>query len=351
MKYVILVDGMNLAWKAIHAYDLSTSQGVNTSAIYGFLSQLASVIDGRKAPVIVVWDGGYKARLEASTEAVQKGIVKIAYKSNRGERKEDAKTSTLGEQLNAIKEVLNFTDVKQVRVQDEEADDVIASYSMKLVDRASVLCLTCDHDYYQLLDSHFTIVSRWKGEESMVTLESFNKDYGIEPWQWVEVGALAGDSGDCIVGVPGCGEETALEYIRQYGDAAKVVSTMESQFSAIRAECPDLTTQDQIDQLMDKAGIRGNSSSLDGCYVGMPFSGVAWALVRGEIKKVKKIELKFAMYQERIRLAHRLKKMDRFIPVPNISLKKSFDEQAFRAFCEKYELRSLLSKMGIFAFL
>jgi 5'-3' exonuclease len=351
MKYVLLVDGMNLAWKAIHAYDLSTSSGVNTSAIFGFMSQLASVMDGKKMPVIVVWDGGYKDRLELSTAAVKKGIVKAAYKSNRGEKAPDEKTSTLRDQLEAIKEFLTYTDVKQVYFDNEEADDVIASYANKLMGHASIICLTCDHDYYQLLDSHFSIVSRWKGEESMVTLDSFVKKYGIEPWQWVEVGALAGDSGDCIIGVPGCGDDTAIKYIQQYQSAEGVISAMSSKFDAIRAECPDLESEEEINELMDKSGVRGNASTIDGCYPGMPYTGVAWALATGQVKKISKIELKFAMYQERIRLAYRLKKMNRNLPVQNVSFKPTFNESSFRMFCQKYELKSLLQKMDSFAFL
>ena len=349
--HVLLIDGMNLAWKAMHAYDLSTSEGVNTSAIYGFMNQLVSVMSGKKMPVIVVWDGGYQARTVASENAVQKGIVKVAYKSNRGDRPHDDKTSTMDEQLKVIRTALSYTDVKQVRVENQEADDVIASYSQKLMGRSSIICLTCDHDYYQLLDKHFSLISRWKGEEKIITWDSFVKEHGIEPWQWVDVGALAGDVSDCIIGVPGCGLNTALEYIIKYKDVESLITAMEQKFDGIRAACPDLSTWDEINRLIELGGTRSGSPNYDCCYPGMPFSGVAMALETGEIKKIKKIELKFSMYQERIRLAFLLKKMDRYIPVPNVDLRPSFNSQAFIDFCEKYELKSLLVKMEAFDFL
>ena len=40
--------------------------------------------------------------------------------------------------------------------------------------------------------------------------------YGLEPMQLIDVKALMGDSSDNIPGVPGVGEKTALELIKEY---------------------------------------------------------------------------------------------------------------------------------------
>jgi len=348
MVGILLVDAMNLAWKAIHAYDLSTSSEINTSSLYGFLNQLSSVLEKRKMKTIVVWDGGYKDRTILSESGISKGIIKKAYKSNRNKFEDDEKLKTIYNQIDLIKEFLTYTDVKQVKVDDEEADDVIATYCEKIKDKRSVLCFTCDKDYYQLLDNEVSILNRLKGEEKIITRSSFKADYGIEPYQWVDVGALAGDVGDCICGVPGCGEGIALDYIKQYTSVFDMLACIKDKLEPLRVACPDLSTQDEIDQLTQLGGIRGSSPNFADCYVNMPYTGVAMAFLRKEIKNIKKIELKFAMYEDRIRLAFKLKNMNREINVPNISFNKSFDKDKIAAFCERFEMKSIIYKMENF---
>lgn len=343
MPYVMFVDGMNLAWKAMHAYDLCTADGINTSAIYGFINQLASCMGGKNIKTLVVWDGGYVERTKISNDAKAKGFVKLSYKETRG-KSQGGKFDTMNDQLKSIQEFLSYTDIKQIVMQDQEADDVIASYCEKVKAKMSALCLTCDHDYYQIIDDNVSVVSRLKGVEKFLTRASFLAEFGIEPYQWVEVGALCGDDGDCIEGVPGCGETTALEYIKKYQTAFDIIAAMSDKFAPLRAACPDLTTQSEVDSLISLGGGRAGSPIFEGCYPGMPFSGVAMALVKEEIKNVKKIELKFAMYQERIKIARSLKEMNRKLPIKNIDFGGSFKKEEFTKFCEKYELKSLVHR-------
>ena len=351
MSNVFFVDGMNLAWKAIHAYDLKTSAGEDTSAIFGFLSQFISSMNGKKIRTVVVWDGGYIERTALTNAAIEKGFIKRGYKTNRAsfeERQKDPKLSTIERQIQGIQEILGYTDVKQVRVAGEEADDVIASYCEKVKLNTNVVCLTCDHDYYQILDENVSILSRLKGQETFLTRQKFVQEYGIEPYQWVESGALFGDSSDCIEGVPGCGETTALEYIKKHQTALDLVLFMENKFAPLRLEFKDIDNQNDVEELLKLGGKRGNNPAFEGVYVGMPFSGVALALVREKIKNIKKIELKFAMYRERIMLAHKLKTMNRHLNVPNVMFKPSFDREKFNDFCNRYELLSLIGKTEVF---
>ena len=48
-------------------------------------------------------------------------------------------------------------------------------------------------------------------------MESFKKDYGIEPIRIIDLKGLAGDSSDNIPGVRGIGEKTALNLLQTYG--------------------------------------------------------------------------------------------------------------------------------------
>ncbi len=343
MKEVILIDGMNLAWKALHTYNLTTEDGQDVSVLFGFMSQLASILSKYKRKAIVVWDGGYPERTKLAEEGINKGLIKKAYKENRILKDEES-AKKMDSQLGLIVEMIGYTDIKQVRVKGHEADDVIASYCEKIKDKYRVICFTSDHDYYQLIDDNVYVVSRLRGEEKVITKKDFYDCYNIWPSQWVEVGALCGDNSDCITGVPGCGEKNALKYIQEYNDVENLISVMSEKFSLMQKTYPDLSTEEDVKNLLEIEG----EKVFEGCYVGMPFSGVALALANKKIKKVKKIELKFAMYQERVRLAYKLKSMKRDIDVPNISFKPTFSKQNFINMCGKYQMNYILDKMDNF---
>jgi len=163
----MLVDGMNLAWKSIHSHDLQTSFGIDTSAVYGFMNQLSYVLNPRDVICVVVWDGGYAERTEWSKAGIKRGIIKKAYKETRGKKPKDDKICTINDQTKIIRDFLKTTDVKQILIEDYEADDVVASMCERVRGKMEVVCFTCDHDYYQLLEPGVTVLSRLKGEEKV----------------------------------------------------------------------------------------------------------------------------------------------------------------------------------------
>ena len=75
--------------------------------------------------------------------------------------------------------------------------------------------ITSDHDYYQLINEYTEIYDSMKS--TYWTRQSFVDAYGFDPILWVDVGALMGDSGDEIHGVPGIGEVNATKLVKEYG--------------------------------------------------------------------------------------------------------------------------------------
>jgi 5'-3' exonuclease len=51
------------------------------------------------------------------------------------------------------------------------------------------------------------------GKKKAVTLQSFSKETGLEPWEWAKVKAIGGCKTDEVPGIPGVGEKTAIKYI------------------------------------------------------------------------------------------------------------------------------------------
>ena len=52
--------------------------------------------------------------------------------------------------------------------------------------------------------------------------------YGLEPKQLIEVKGLQGDTSDNIPGVPGVGEKTALNLVKEYGTIDKLYEALEA---------------------------------------------------------------------------------------------------------------------------
>ena len=53
------------------------------------------------------------------------------------------------------------------------------------------------------------------------------EEYGVEPYQLIQVKGLMGDTSDNIPGVPRIGEKTALGLIKEYTDMDKLYEALE----------------------------------------------------------------------------------------------------------------------------
>ena len=344
----LLIDAENLAHKAAHAYTTVTSDGRPTAVLFGFLDQFLSVRGTfpRLVPV-VVWDGGAKHRDQLAVEGIAKGVIPDGYKANRKRDPTDPFRVALDEQVPALRKLLSCTDVPQVLKEGYEADDVVASYANMLAPESeTIVCFTSDHDYYQLVNDKVFVVSRNQGQQTIVGVDSFRATYGIEPRQWIDVGALAGDGGDNIHGVPGCGEMTALELVKKHGSWKDVISNCCSIFGPLRLTHPDLQDPAAVVKLSSLGN--KNRNPYAGCYAGMPYTGVALALEEKKIKKCRRMELLLAMYQERIALAYKLKSMVTDLQLPKPVYFSRFDMVAFSAACDRYELNTVKSAAWAF---
>ncbi len=82
--------------------------------------------------------------------------------------------------------------------------------------------LTGDRDSFQLIDEHIKVriphTVQGKTETEDYTVEKIIEKYGLSPKSLIEVKGLAGDSSDNIPGIPGVGEKTAINLIKDYKD-------------------------------------------------------------------------------------------------------------------------------------
>ena len=153
--------------------------------------------------VVVVFDGqdGSAQRKEADAD----------YKANRPADTEALKPIRA---LPSVKAGLDLFAITWVEITDAEADDVIATLAASCQER-DVLIASVDQDYYQLLrdagPGHGSVqvlnTTRRAGSRLTGPAE-VRARHGIDPAQFADYRALAGDTSDNIPGVRGIGAKT-----------------------------------------------------------------------------------------------------------------------------------------------
>ncbi len=204
-KKLCLVDAYNQIHRAYHALpELSTAQGVQTNATYGFTTMLRRLLHEEKPDYIaVVFDpGGKTIRHEEYEE----------YKANRTPMPDDLRA-----QLPWVRKVIEAMGIAMVQLDRYEADDVIGTLA-KTASAAGIRTVIAseDKDLLQLVDDHVRLRSD-RTQTLLYDTAEVERKYGVMPSQMADLLGLMGDSVDNIPGVPGIGPKRARELIQTYG--------------------------------------------------------------------------------------------------------------------------------------
>jgi DNA polymerase-1 len=232
-EMIFIIDGSNTCFRVGWANRHLTNAGEPTGVIFGFMKELLAIWERWKdAKIAVAWDTKSDMRMAVSKQAIADGIITEEqgyYKQNRERKREkdlaEGKVNEVAEAIDIQKETLmqliDMTLAHQIVVDGFEADDIIGTLATIHSQRGDhVRIMSSDKDMYQLLSPN---VSIWipSGKGSM-SYEAFCGEYGIEPKQWIDIGAIAGDNGDNIHGVPGIAEKTALKMLAEAEDGMEL---------------------------------------------------------------------------------------------------------------------------------
>ncbi len=206
---LLLVDGNSLANRAFYALPpLSTNEGVQTGAVFGFLTMLFRFIqEKRPTHIAVAFD-----HPSPTFRHVQYTDYKKTRKPSPAEFKE---------QVPVLKDVLDTLNLSFAEIPGYEADDIIGTMVRKAEESGyQTIILSGDRDCLQLVSQKVEAILPVKGitQVKEYTPESVKADLGLEPCQVIDYKALAGDSSDNIPGVKGIGEKTALGLLAKYRD-------------------------------------------------------------------------------------------------------------------------------------
>ena len=229
MKKLFLIDAYALIYRAYFAFIKNpriNSQGLNTSAVLGFVNTIEDVLKREKPSHLgVAFDpSGPTFRHEAFE----------AYKAQRESTPEDIKTA-----VPIIKNILKAYNIPIYEVSGYEADDVIGTLSKKAAQNGfDVYMLTPDKDYGQLVEEHiFMYRPRHSGGYEILGVEEVKAKYGLENQaQVIDLLGLMGDSSDNIPGCPGVGEKTAVKLLQEFGSIENLLANTDSLKGALKTK-------------------------------------------------------------------------------------------------------------------
>ena len=214
MKKLLLLDGNSMLFRAYYAtlytHRMTTSNGIPTNAVYGFVMMLNKAIDIIEPDkILVAWDAGKPTFRHKQFEA---------YKGTRKPLDEE-----LIVQFPIVREYLDAAGIKRYEQEGYEADDIIGSMAKCCKDVQTTI-LTSDRDLLQLIDSstHVLLMKKGLSEMDLMDEQNLMDTYGITPSQVIDMKGLMGDTADNIPGVAGVGEKTALRLLNQYSTVENV---------------------------------------------------------------------------------------------------------------------------------
>ena len=210
-KKLFLLDAMALIYRAHFAFIKApriTSNGLNTSAVFGFMNTLMEVIQKEKPTHLgVAFD---------TPKPTFRHIEYPAYKAQREAQPEDISVA-----IPLVKRLLEAMNIPLLILDGFEADDVIGTIAKRAsVAGFEVFMMTPDKDYGQLVEEHVYLYKpayMGKGVEVMGVKEICER-WGIERIdQVVDMLGLQGDAVDNIPGIKGVGEKTAQKLLAEFG--------------------------------------------------------------------------------------------------------------------------------------
>ena len=121
MSKTLLVDGDNLFKIGFHGVKELYNDGSHIGGVYHFINTIRRFLDeGQLDKVVVFWDGKYNS-------SIRKQLYP-QYKANRRQDMNEDKYASYLEQKSRVKDYLEEVFVRQVEMEDNEADDLIAYY-------------------------------------------------------------------------------------------------------------------------------------------------------------------------------------------------------------------------------
>lgn len=216
MKKLLAVDGNSLINRAFYGVKpLTTRDGRNTNAVYGFINMLNNHLDSINPDYAVV-----------AFDLKKKTFRHEKYDFYKATRK--GMPTELAEQFEYAKTAARNLGFYEITCEGFEADDILGTLSTLANEDIQVYILTGDRDSYQLVNENVSVLYLSTKETIVIDERAVEEKYGVKPCDLIEVKALMGDTSDNIPGVKGIGEKTAIGLVKEYGTVENLYEMLPS---------------------------------------------------------------------------------------------------------------------------
>lgn len=217
-RRTLLVDGSYLLKRSFNgAKDTYTTSFGHIGGLYAFFTTLRKLIkDNKSNKVILAWDG--------ENGGLARHLINPAYKANRKNKnwyekiqlseaeikREEEKEQSLLKQRMRIQAYAEELFLRQIEVDEIEADDLIAAYVISNADKEDITLYTNDRDFLQLLEYDITIV--FGNLDTPITKTNFFFEFDYHYKNALAVKVIEGDTSDGLKGIKGIASPTLLKY-------------------------------------------------------------------------------------------------------------------------------------------
>lgn len=218
-KRIVLLDAHAIIHRAYHALpEFTGPSGAPTGALYGLVSMLLKIITDLKPEY-----------LAACYDLPKPTIRHAAYDGYKATR---AKTDdALVAQLKQSRKIFDAFSIPTYEREGFEADDLLGTIAHELKEErgVDVVIASGDMDTLQLVDDarvRVYTLKRGLNETILYDAEKVEERYGFPPELIPDWKGLRGDPSDNIKGVPGIGEKTATELVKNFGTIEKIYTAL-----------------------------------------------------------------------------------------------------------------------------
>ncbi|MCX6783021.1 MAG: hypothetical protein NTZ20_03455 [Candidatus Levybacteria bacterium] len=209
MKRFILIDGNAIMHRAFHALPpLTNKDGELSNAVYGFFSMFLKILEDFSPTYLIVCFDRPKPTFRQTLYA--------GYQAARPKMSDD-----LPPQIVKVHEILESAKIPIFEIDGFEADDLIGTLSVKIVESSldiEVIIVSGDRDLLQLVNDRVKMLAPVTGLSNTILYDeqAVEKKFGVKPSQIIDYKALTGDASDNYPGVAGIGPKTASGLLGKY---------------------------------------------------------------------------------------------------------------------------------------
>ena len=237
---LLLLDSASLWYRAFYGLPQSmvSPSGQPVNAIRGYLDSVARMaVTYQPDRIVACLDGDWRPSWR--TELIPE------YKANRVEEEsEDGSLSEAAEELEileaqvpVIMEVLDLIGIPLIGIDDYEADDVIATLSVR--EPGPTFIVTGDRDLFQLVDDKRKVkvayIAKGISQHELVDLKWIKNKYEIPGDRYALFATFRGDPSDGLPGARGIGPKGAATIANSFAtieDAIKAANNSNSKLPA-----------------------------------------------------------------------------------------------------------------------